>query len=76
MSRKEEGKTFRFKLIEFRTGLGISQIEFAKILGINRSTYQNYESGRLTIPLKLMGLLVKIYNINLNEWVLGEIQNV
>ena len=73
MSRKEQGKTFRFKLIEFRTSLGMSQIDFAKTLGINRSTYQNYESGRLTIPLSLMGMLVKIYNINLNEWVLGEV---
>lgn len=41
---------YRLKFVRERNG--IKQIEMAKELGINKSTYSNYESERNIIPIK------------------------
>lgn len=38
------------QLIQFRTRLGWSQAQFARELGVNRSTVNRWEHGRCPIP--------------------------
>ncbi|MCH5198489.1 MAG: helix-turn-helix transcriptional regulator [Oscillospiraceae bacterium] len=58
----------RKKLREFRKISGFTQQEIAEKLGIDRSTYAYYESGRTQIPtLKLFDLAL-IYNIDVSDF--------
>ena len=55
------------KIIE---STGKTNIEFAKELGINRTTLYLYLTGKRTIPTKLLYLIYEKYGVNPNE-VLG-----
>lgn len=45
------------------------QTELARILGIKRSTYTYYETGKTEPPLSRLLLLSKIYNVSLDTLV-------
>ena len=54
----------RLKFIRERNG--ISQKELSQFLGINKSTYSNYESERYIIPLKYLMLFSDYLNISID----------
>ncbi len=56
------------KLSEFRQFLGLNQTQFAKKLGIPRTTIIGYESGN-TLPSDFLLRLHKTFNLNI-EWFL------
>ena len=40
------------KLISFRKEAGFTQQQIAELLGLDRSTYSCYETGKVRVPLK------------------------
>ncbi len=52
----------RLKL--FRTASGLTQQQVADVLGLDRSTYAYYESGKTTPDIKSVNKLLKIFNIS------------
>ena len=62
-------KTLPPKLRELRTKHGFTQAEIAGKLGLDRSTYTYYETGKTEPPLSRLLLLSKIYNVSLDTLV-------
>ena len=56
------------KLIAFRRNAGYTQQEIAELIGVERSTYAGYETGKATIPIRKIQLLAIIYNLDLNAF--------
>lgn len=54
----------RLKFVRERNG--ISQKELSEYIGINKSTYSNYESERYIIPLKHLILFSDYFNISID----------
>ena len=50
----------------YRLKLNKTQREFAKVLGIQQSSYSYYEDGKTKIPTDKLVLLVKTYHLSLN----------
>lgn len=55
-------------LKEFRKKMGFTQQDIADILGVERSTYTYYETGKTEIPTKKLHTLSKLYNIDINDF--------
>lgn len=55
-------------LREYRKKMGFTQQEIAKILGIERSTYAYYETGKTQIPTMKLHTLAKLYAVDLNDF--------
>lgn len=53
-----------------------TQIEMADKLEINRITYSNIESGKTIVKISLLQKLANIYNINMSEIWLEEIEQL
>ena len=51
------------RLKHFRTTSGLTQQQVADVLGLDRSTYAYYESGKTTPDIKSVNKLLKIFNI-------------
>ncbi len=49
-----------------RTDLDIKQKEIASYLGIDQSTYSDYETGKLNIPIDAFIKLSKYYNTSID----------
>ena len=56
------------KLTELRKNAGYTQQEIAELIGVERSTYTCYETGKAKIPLNKIQLLAIIYNVDLNAF--------
>lgn len=56
------------KLTALRKQAGYTQQEIAELIGVERSTYAGYETGKATIPIRKMQLLSVIYNVDLNAF--------
>lgn len=54
-------------LKKFRKGCNLSQQQVAESIGIDRSTYAYYESGRTIPGFDTMDMLTKIFNISYDE---------
>lgn len=54
---------------DFRTTNNISQQTIAKILGIERSTYSSWETGRSTPNTAQLIMLAQIYNVSVEKMV-------
>ena len=61
---------FSMRLMQLRWSLDMTRKAFAESLGMNASTYTSYETVRKHPSVELMQKLIKVYNINLNEWIL------
>lgn len=59
-------------LKKIRVENNLTQSELAKILGIKRSTYSNYEQNLREPNLTILSLLSKRFNVNLNELIAQE----
>ncbi|WP_432403652.1 helix-turn-helix domain-containing protein [Wukongibacter sp. M2B1] len=51
---------------DLRTDLDIKQKEIASYLGIDQSTYSDYETGKLNIPIDAFIKLSKYYNTSID----------
>ncbi len=56
------------KLISFRKEAGFTQQQIAELLGLDRSTYSCYETGKVRVPLRKLQQLAVIYNLDLNAF--------
>ena len=56
------------KLISFRKEAGYTQQEIADLIGVERSTYACYETGKALIPINKLQLLAIIYHIGLEAF--------
>ena len=52
------------RLKHFRTLSGLTQQQVADVLGLDRSTYAYYESGKTTPDIKSVNKLLKTFNIS------------
>jgi transcriptional regulator with XRE-family HTH domain len=59
---------FRLKLV--RKTLGVTQLQFASVAGIPRSTYTKYELGRNIPKVVYLNCICDRYNIN-QDWLIG-----
>ena len=55
------------RLKHFRTTSGLTQQQVADVLGLDRSTYAYYESGKTTPDIKSVNKLLKVFNISYYE---------
>ena len=56
------------KLILFRKEAGFTQQQIAELLGLDRSTYSCYETGKVRVPLRKLQQLAVIYDLDLNAF--------
>lgn len=56
------------KLISIRKDAGYTQQEIADLIGVERSTYACYETGKAQIPINKLQLLSIIYNVGLEAF--------
>ncbi len=57
----------------FRKKSGLTQAQLSKTLGITRSSYAYYESGKSTPKLEVLQKLAALYNVTLETIVEGKI---
>ena len=55
------------RLKYFRTSSGLTQQQVADVLGLDRSTYAYYETGKTTPDIKSVNKLLKLFNISYYE---------
>lgn len=73
-TRREAGCVPHQNLRRFRKSKRLTQDEIAKLLGIGRRTYQQYEDGTRSLTLPAMIKLAIWLDCDLNELVTGEIR--
>lgn len=57
----------KYRLRACREERGFTQADIAKVLGITRSAYTHYESGRNDIPLDSLMVLADFYKCTTDE---------
>lgn len=67
MGSKSEFKTIAEKLRFYRLNNSISQSELAKIIGIDRLTYIEYEKGLKYYPHSIMQKIADVYNMPIDK---------
>ena len=60
------------RLRELRVKSGYTQVQIAKILNIDRSTYSYYEIGKTTPDISVLITLSKVFNIPINDMLADE----
>nr|WP_319490147.1 helix-turn-helix domain-containing protein [uncultured Caproiciproducens sp.] len=60
------------RLRELRVKSGYTQVQIAKILNIDRSTYSYYEIGKTTPDITVLMILAKVFNIAINDLLADE----
>jgi transcriptional regulator with XRE-family HTH domain len=60
------------RLRELRIKSGYTQVQIAKILNIDRSTYSYYEIGKTSPDVSMLITLAKIFNIPINDLLADE----
>ena len=58
------------RLRDLREDKDLNQEDIAKILNITRQQYQLYESGKRKLPIDLLTILCKFYNVSA-DYILG-----
>lgn len=68
-NKKTKGSDFdmKYRLIELRKSLGLSQKAFGEPLNISRSTIGNYELGERMLTDRTISDICRVYNVN-EEW--------
>src|SRR5262245_592767 len=61
------------RLKEARKRSGFTQVEVAKLTGINRSTLKNYELGDIFPSIEALARLAEFYGVSA-DWLLGLVQ--
>ena len=63
-----------FRIREIRMQSGLTQMEQAVLLGISRSTYYRYETGRVTPPISVLLRFADLHHIS-TDYLLGRTDN-
>lgn len=63
--------TIAERLAHFRKSLGMTQIPFAKLLGVSQSAYKNYEREATDLPISLAVKLCQEYDLSAEWFLLG-----
>lgn len=58
-------------LSELREGIGLTQKEFAKIVGISDKTLWSYEQDSSNIPNRLLSTILYLFDLNYDQIFLG-----
>ncbi|MBR5544348.1 MAG: helix-turn-helix transcriptional regulator [Clostridia bacterium] len=58
------------RMRDLREDKDLKQDDIAKILNITRQQYQLYESGKRKLPIDLLTILCKFYNVSA-DYILG-----
>ncbi len=58
------------RIKDLRIDKDLTQMEIAALLNVNQSTYSDYETGRIHIPLEALCKLADFYHVNL-EYLVG-----
>lgn len=61
------------RLKEFRRLRRLTQVQVADAVGVGRPAYGSYEEGRAEPPIPVMFRLVKFYNLQSIDHLLGEV---
>lgn len=54
------------RLRDLREDADLTQVQLVKILGMQKTTYTNYEQGKREIPFWLVIKLAKFYNVTID----------
>ena len=54
------------RIRELRKEKGYTQTHIAKVIRVAQTTYSDYETGRLRMPIEHIVELARFYNVNLN----------
>lgn len=54
------------RIRDLREDADMYQRELAQYLGIDQSTYSDYESGRINIPIEMVMKLADFYKVNMD----------
>ncbi len=65
---------YSLRIRELREARGLKQRQVASVLGICQSTYSNYESGRLKVPIVILRNLEGFYQVSA-DYLLGLTDN-
>ncbi len=57
------------RLIEFRKSKSMTQLDFAKTIGMSAAAYKNYELDQRKVPINILDELHEVYQIDL-EWLI------
>ena len=63
-------EVFPTRLKEARKEYGLTQIEAAKLLKIDKSTIAKYETGRTEPNLEMLALIAKLFDVSA-DWLIG-----
>jgi transcriptional regulator with XRE-family HTH domain len=63
-------EVFPSRLKKAREYNGITQVEVADTLKINRSTYTNYEAGKREPNLEILAMISKLFDVK-SDWLIG-----
>ena len=58
-----------------RKGVNMTQAQFAKTIGIKRSAYAYYESGRTRPKIETLRTIAKVYGLDVNTLITNEDSN-
>ena len=64
------------RLRELRIKSGYTQVQIAKILNIDRSTYSYYEIGKTTPDVTVLITLAKVFNIPIENLLSDEVKKI
>ena len=59
-----------------RKGVNMTQAQFAKTIGIKRSAYAYYESGRTRPKIETLRTIAKVYGLDVNTLISNEDSNL
>ncbi|NIM14737.1 MAG: helix-turn-helix domain-containing protein [Candidatus Aminicenantes bacterium] len=72
MNKKVENKESAERLKQFRKAIGLSQEKFSNGLGISKSAYVRYESGKREVPSRMMRIMFEKFNLSIGWLLFGE----
>ena len=64
MQFEDEPLTFRFKIRELREKYGYTQKKMSELLGIERSTYTYYETGKTEPSLRVLRKMAVVFHVS------------
>lgn len=54
------------RIRDLREDHDLNQTEIAKLLNVHQSTYSDYESGKLNLPIEALPILAKFYKTSVD----------
>ena len=54
------------RIADLRIDSDVKQVAIAKYLGVNQSTYSDYENGKINVPVEVLIKLADYYQVSLD----------